>query len=112
MWFFRSPEIVFGEDALEYLAGIQGHKALIVTDVNMVALGFVDKVKAQLSEAGIEAAIFAEVEPNPSLLTVTQGGGSSRGLRTGLDHRSGRRICDGRGQGDLCPVRATRAGAR
>jgi alcohol dehydrogenase class IV len=74
MWFFRSPEIVFGEDALEYLAGIQGHKALIVTDQNMVALGFVDKVKSYLSEAGIEAAVFADVEPNPSLLTVTQGG--------------------------------------
>jgi alcohol dehydrogenase class IV len=74
MWFFRSPEVVFGEDALEYLVGIEGHKALIVTDENMVALGFVDRVKSYLSEAGIEAAVFAEVEPNPSLLTVTQGG--------------------------------------
>jgi alcohol dehydrogenase class IV len=74
MWFFRSPEIVFGEDALEYLADIQGNKALIVTDQNMVALGYVDKVKSQLSEAGIEAKVFADVEPNPSLLTVTLGG--------------------------------------
>jgi alcohol dehydrogenase class IV len=74
MWFFRSPEIVFGEDALEYLANIQGRKALIVTDENIVALGFVEKVEAKLSEAGIETIVYAEVEPNPSMLTATQGG--------------------------------------
>jgi alcohol dehydrogenase class IV len=73
MWFFRSPEIVFGEDALDYLAEIQGHKALIVTDENIVALGFVKKVQAILSQAGIETAVFAEVEPNPSMQTVQRG---------------------------------------
>ena len=73
MWFFRSPEIVFGEDALEHLAGIQGSKAFIVTDENILALGFVELVQAKLSQAGIETAIFAEVEPNPSLQTVQRG---------------------------------------
>jgi alcohol dehydrogenase class IV len=73
MWFFRSPEIVFGEDALDYLAEIQGHKALIVTDENILALGFVEKVQATLSQVGIETAVFAEVEPNPSMQTVQRG---------------------------------------
>ncbi len=73
MWFFRSPEIVFGEDALDYLAEIQGHKAFIVTDENIVALGFVARVQAQLSQAGIETAVFAEVEPDPALQTVQRG---------------------------------------
>ena len=73
MWFFRSPEIVFGEDALDYLAEIQGHKALIVTDENILALGFVEKVQATLSKADIETAVFAEVEPNPSMQTVQRG---------------------------------------
>ncbi|MFZ5916701.1 MAG: iron-containing alcohol dehydrogenase [Chloroflexota bacterium] len=73
MWFFRSPEIVFGEDALDYLAEIQGHKALIVTDANMAALGYVKKVQAKLAEAGIETAVFAEIEPNPSMQTVARG---------------------------------------
>ncbi len=73
MWFFRSPEIIFGEGALDHLAEIQGAKALIVTDENIAALGFVDKVQAKLAEAGIETAIFAEVEPNPSLQTTQRG---------------------------------------
>jgi len=73
VWFFRSPEIVFGEDALDYLKEIEGHKAFIVTDRNILALGFVQKVQAKLSRAGIEAAVFAQVEPNPSMRTVQRG---------------------------------------
>ena len=34
MWFFRSPEIVFGEGALDHLADLEGHRAFIVTDEN------------------------------------------------------------------------------
>ncbi|MEJ2735956.1 MAG: iron-containing alcohol dehydrogenase [Anaerolineae bacterium] len=70
MWFFRSPDIVFGEGALDYLTQIKGNRALIVTDQNIVALGFVEKVQAKLAEAGIEAAVFDEVEPEPSLQTA------------------------------------------
>ncbi len=73
MWFFRSPEIVFGEDALDYLAEIQGRKAFIVTDENIVALGFVEKVQAKLVQAGIDVAVFADVEPNPSMQTTQRG---------------------------------------
>jgi alcohol dehydrogenase class IV len=70
MWFFRSPEIVFGEGALDHLKTIQGRKAFIVTDENIVRLGFADQVQAKLAEGGIESAIFAEVEPEPSLQTA------------------------------------------
>ncbi|MCK4451800.1 MAG: iron-containing alcohol dehydrogenase, partial [Anaerolineae bacterium] len=73
MWFFASPEIVFGEDALGYLDEIEGVRALIVTDENMVRLGFVDRVIGHLEKAGIETRVFAEVEPDPSLETVKQG---------------------------------------
>jgi alcohol dehydrogenase class IV len=73
MWFFRSPEIVFGDGALDYLADIQGNKAFIVTDKNMVALGFAEILQARLNQAGIESEVFAEVEPNPSLQTVKRG---------------------------------------
>jgi alcohol dehydrogenase class IV len=70
MWFFRSPEVVFGEGALDRLAGIQGTRAFIVTDKNIAALGFVDRVQAALAEADIESAVFSEVEPEPSLQTA------------------------------------------
>jgi len=73
MWFFRSPEIAYGEDALDYLQELTGCRALIVTDEHMVALGFVDMVRDALGKAGIDAVTFADVEPNPSLMTVRLG---------------------------------------
>lgn len=73
MWFFRSPEIVFGEDALDYILELQGHRALIVTDRNMAALGILQQVTSRLERVQIRAAVFAEVEPNPSLETVRRG---------------------------------------
>jgi alcohol dehydrogenase class IV len=74
MWFFRSPEIVFGEGALDYLADIEGRKAYIITDENIVRLGFVDRVQRKLQEAGIESEVFSAVEPDPCLETVRRAG--------------------------------------
>jgi len=73
MWFFNSPEIVFGDGALSYLAQIHGRRAYIITDETMVRLGFVDLVKEQLAQADVETRVFAEVEPEPSLDTVRRG---------------------------------------
>jgi alcohol dehydrogenase class IV len=70
MWIFSSPKVVFGDDALEYLENLRGERAFFVTDANMVAFGFVDRVQQRLAVAGLESAVFAEVEPNPSLQTV------------------------------------------
>ena len=73
MWFFRSPEFVFSECALDHLACVQGHKPLIITDENMVQLGFVAMVQAKLTEAGIESTVFADVEPGPTVQIARQG---------------------------------------
>jgi alcohol dehydrogenase class IV len=70
MWYFRSPEIVFGEDALSHLEQIQGQRAFIVTDANLVHLGFAAMVQDRLKAAGIATTLFSEVEPDPSLQTV------------------------------------------
>lgn len=73
MWFFNSPEIIYGEGALSYLREIEGKRAFIVTDANILKLGLVDKVIAHLKEAGVEARVFSEVEPNPSIEVVKRG---------------------------------------
>ncbi len=73
MWFFNSPQVVFGEGALSYLAQIHGARAYIITDDQMVRFGFVDLVQEQLTQANIETRVFAEVEPEPSLDTVRRG---------------------------------------
>jgi alcohol dehydrogenase class IV len=78
MWFFRSPEIVFGDGALERLSEIQGRCALIVTDANMVSLGLAEPVRRRLEAAGLAVRLFAEVEPDPSLDLVRRGAAIAR----------------------------------
>lgn len=73
MWYFVIPKVVFGQDALSHLAELKGKLAFIVTDKNIVELGLVDKVKEQLCQAEIQATVFDEVEPDPSLQTVQKG---------------------------------------
>jgi alcohol dehydrogenase class IV len=73
MWYFDSPRIVFGEDALDELSRLQGRKAFIVTDANIVRLGLVNKVIEPLKSAGFQCEVFAEVEPDPSIQTVQRG---------------------------------------
>jgi len=73
MWYFNSPLIVFGEDALSELAVLEGRRAFIVTDANIARLGYVDTVGQRLLAAGLEYRVFAEVEPDPSLDTVKRG---------------------------------------
>jgi alcohol dehydrogenase class IV len=73
MWYFVVPQVVFGQDALSHLAELKEKSAFIVTDKNIVSLGLVEKVKEQLSQAGIQATVFDEVESDPSLQTVRKG---------------------------------------
>jgi len=73
VWFYSNPLIVFGDDALEYLGGIQGKRALVIADHNVVKLGFVDKIAKELARAGIEHRVFDEVEPDPSVETIKRG---------------------------------------
>ncbi|RYD02590.1 NADPH-dependent butanol dehydrogenase [Desulforamulus aquiferis] len=71
---FRVPkDIVFGWGALEYLKQVKGEKAFIVTDKVIEGLGFVEKVKGYLEEAGLQTMVFSETEPDPSRDTVEKG---------------------------------------
>ena len=70
MWYFSSPQIAFGEDALSRLDELKGRQAFIVTDANVARLGLVRRVQERLDNVGIPSAVFAEVEPDPSLQTV------------------------------------------
>jgi alcohol dehydrogenase class IV len=70
MWYFSSPEIVFGADALFRLEELQGQRAFIVADVNMLRLGFVERVQERLAAADIESAVFSEIEPDPCIQTA------------------------------------------
>jgi alcohol dehydrogenase class IV len=73
MWWFISPAIVFGSDALDHLKSIEGTRTLIITDEQMRHLGFVDQVTQQLRETGKMVEVFEGVEPEPSLENVSSG---------------------------------------
>ncbi len=73
MWFFSSPHIVFGEDALDHLDGLQGERAFIVTDPVLHQMGFTERISRHLRAAGMDVQVFAEVEPDPSIQTVRRG---------------------------------------
>ena len=73
MWYFTSPQIIFGEGALSAIDDLKGQRALIVTDGTLVELGLVNVVTAHLDRAGIAYSVFDRVEPDPSLDTVRAG---------------------------------------
>jgi alcohol dehydrogenase class IV len=73
MWYFKIPEYYFGQGALRHLHQLRGERAFIVTDHNILELGFVELIQSHLSKAGIVSHFFAEVEPDPSLETVYRG---------------------------------------
>ena len=50
-----------------------GRRALIVTDPGIAKLGYADRVVAHLKAANIDATIFADVTPDPTLQNVTDG---------------------------------------
>ncbi len=73
MWYFCSPQVIFGEGALDALDELEGKKALLVSDAMLVGLGLVDRVKEHLARAGVEVRVFDQVEPDPSVPTVRRG---------------------------------------
>ena len=80
MWRFVSPEIVFGHGALDAVDELAGRRALVVTDRTICDLGLADRVCAHLGKAGIEAHVFAEVEPDPSTQTARAGAARAHDL--------------------------------
>ncbi|QIZ08996.1 bifunctional acetaldehyde-CoA/alcohol dehydrogenase [Priestia megaterium] len=75
-WFKVPSKIYFEKNSTQYLAKMPKiSKAFIVTDPGMVKLGYVDKVLYYLRKRQdyVHCEIFSEVEPDPSIETVTKG---------------------------------------
>lgn len=72
-WFKVPPKIYFEKGCLEYLRNIKRDRAIIVTDPTMVKLGMVKKVEDYLAKAGMDTAVFSQVEPDPTTETVNRG---------------------------------------
>ena len=67
-------DLYHGKGALDALKTLKGKKAIVVTGGgSMKRFGFLDKVEANLKEAGMEVKLFEGVEPDPSVETVMRG---------------------------------------
>ena len=75
-WFKIPDKIYFEYGATQYLEKMPGiNRAFIVTDKVMMEAGYVDRVLYYLRKRDkyVHSEIFADVEPDPSLDTVTRG---------------------------------------
>lgn len=74
MRFTLPRDVYFGENSLDELKHLRGKKAMVVTGGHaMQKYGFLDKVVANLKEAGMEVKTFEGVENDPTVATVMRG---------------------------------------
>ena len=68
-------DVYYGEDAIENLNVLKGHKkAFVVTGTNfMIDNGYLEKVTNLLHDNGMEVKVFDKVESNPLISTVYRG---------------------------------------
>jgi alcohol dehydrogenase class IV len=73
-------DIYFGDNAMEELSNLKGHKkAFIVTGGHsMQKFGFLARLEDILKKAGLETKLFEGVEPDPSVETVMKGAAAMR----------------------------------
>ena len=75
-WSFPTT-VVFGNGSIKTLAAhvqrIGAKRALVVCDPGVVKAGIAEKVRKVLEDAGVPAAIFDRVDPNPVLKNVVEG---------------------------------------
>jgi acetaldehyde dehydrogenase/alcohol dehydrogenase len=65
MWFFFSPNIIYGPDAIDWIENISGNKCFIVTDKVIEDLGYLKTLTDVLDKFGKEYEVFNEVQPDP-----------------------------------------------
>ncbi len=71
---FKQPtQICYGEKTVNIIETLPLHHAMLVTDPFMVKAGFAERVKSVLDRASIPCDLFDNVEPEPSLETITEG---------------------------------------
>ncbi|MFX0008234.1 MAG: iron-containing alcohol dehydrogenase [Promethearchaeota archaeon] len=65
MWYFYSPNIIYGENSLDFLKDIKGSKCYIVTDKIIEELGYLKILTDKLDKFKKEYKVFNEVIPDP-----------------------------------------------
>ena len=70
MWYFRSPQVVFGEDSISFLSSLDVKKAAIITDRNLLHTDLPGIVERALPP-GTESMVLGDVSEEPPLSEMT-----------------------------------------
>ncbi|HYA56646.1 MAG TPA: iron-containing alcohol dehydrogenase [Nitrososphaerales archaeon] len=70
MWYFRSPQIVFGEESVSFLSSLDVKRAAIITDRNLLRTDIPGLVEKALP-SGTESMILGDVSEEPPLSEMT-----------------------------------------
>lgn len=70
MWFFRSPQIVFGEESVSFISSLDIRRAAIITDRNLLRTDIPGRVQKALPQ-GAESIILGDVSEEPPLSEMT-----------------------------------------
>ena len=65
MWFFFSPNIIYGPDSIDFMESISGEKCFIITDKVVTDLGYLKTLTDVLDKFGKKYEIFDDVVPDP-----------------------------------------------
>ena len=65
VWWFSTPKVIFGEEAINELDLLEGRKAMIITDPVVNKLGYPEKICKILATKHWESAIWDGAEPDP-----------------------------------------------
>jgi alcohol dehydrogenase class IV len=65
VWYFYSPSIIYGEEALDFLENVPGEKCFIITDKTIRALGLLKILTDKLDSLGKNYEVFDDIVPDP-----------------------------------------------
>ena len=75
--YFLPPRIEFGEGAVqnlgEHVKAFKSKKPLLVSDAGVIDAGLLSKALDALAASGLPSATYANIEPNPTDVSITQG---------------------------------------
>ena len=71
--FHIHPQVYFGDDALDRLLELKGHRVFVVADPFTVKSGMISQVTDRLASCGAEHTVYSEVVPDPPIESVARG---------------------------------------
>ena len=75
--YFLPPRIEFGDGAIqnlgEHVKAFDGKKPLLVSDIGIINAGILAKAIDALEASGLLSATYADIEPNPTDISITHG---------------------------------------